>query len=137
MKFIEKLFAKNTSTKSNLAAHINLGREGESIARRFLLKKGLKFICSNFKFGTHEIDLIFQDKKLKILIFVEVKTRSDNTFGPPEDAINRKKQSNIKRAARDFLSQYPQFRTFDIRFDSISVVKKGETIVINHIENAF
>lgn len=137
VKFIEKLFARNIFHKSVPAAHVNLGKEGESIAKKFLSKKGLKFICANFRSGSYEIDIIFQDKKRRIIIFVEVKTRSDDTLGYPEEAINRKKQSNVKRAARVFLTQNPQFNTFDIRFDTISVIKKNETILINHIENAF
>ncbi|MGB9697635.1 MAG: YraN family protein [Ignavibacteria bacterium] len=115
----------------------NLGREGESIAREFLIKKGLKFVCSNFRFEGREIDLIFQDKRKRIIIFVEVKTRSDNSFGPPENAINKRKQANIKRAARDFLSQYKEFRAYDIRFDSVAIVSKETLHLINHIENAF
>lgn len=136
MKFIEKLFARNISTR-RLSYNLALGREGEFLAREYLLKKGLKLICSNFKFKNREIDLIFYDRKNKIIIFVEVKTRSDDFLGLPEDAINRRKQNNIKHAARDFLIQHPEFNSYDIRFDSVSVLKKGAAVYINHIENAF
>jgi len=136
VKFIGKLSVKSMFRKT-LTNYKDLGKEGENLARQFLIKKGLKFVCSNFLFQGREIDLIFIDKKKKIIIFVEVKTRSDDSFGPPENAINRKKQTNIKRAARDFLLQNKEFYSFDIRFDSVSVLKKDTSILINHIENAF
>lgn len=114
-----------------------LGNLGEKIAKDYLKSKGLKFIESNYKFLKKEIDLIFYDKKNKIIIFVEVKTRKSKVFGEPEDSINRFKQTNIRQAASGFLKNHSEFDEFDIRFDSVSVFMGNEKPEINHTENAF
>ncbi|MFA5404104.1 MAG: YraN family protein [Ignavibacteria bacterium] len=114
-----------------------LGDFGEAKAKEYLKTKGLKFIQSNFKYFKKEIDLIFYDKKNKIIIFVEVKTRMSKVFGEPEDAINHFKQINIRQAASGFLKNYPEYDEYDIRFDSVSVYMGNEKPEINHIENAF
>lgn len=114
-----------------------LGDFGEKKAKEFLKAKGLKFVQSNYKFFKKEIDLIFYDKKNKIIIFVEVKTRTSKEFGEPEEAINSFKQENIKQAATGFLKYYPEYEECDIRFDSVSVFTGGDAPEINHIENAF
>lgn len=115
----------------------DLGDYGEKKAKGFLKSKGLKFIQSNYKYFKKEIDLIFLDKKSKIIIFVEVKTRKSKDFGEPEEAINRIKQLNIRQAATGFLKNYPEYDEYDIRFDSVSVYMGNDIPEINHIENAF
>ncbi len=114
-----------------------LGDYGEKKAKQYLKAKGLKFIQSNYKYFKKEIDLIFCDKKNKIIIFVEVKTRNSKAFGEPEEAINRKKQINIRQAAEGYLKNNPEFDDFDIRYDSVSVFMGNDEAEINHIENAF
>ena len=114
-----------------------IGDYGENIAKKFLKKKGLKFIDSNFKFKNKEIDLIFSDKKNKIIIFVEVKTRSGRAFGEPEWAIDNFKQSYVRSAAKVFLMKNEEFENYDSRFDSVSVILSDQDPEINHIENAF
>ena len=82
-----------------MATTKDLGKWGEQFAKEELLKKGLKFIASNFTFKKLEIDLIFLDVKKNELIFVEVKTRSSDYFGDPEDAIHPAKQRNLRNCA--------------------------------------
>lgn len=114
-----------------------IGDFGEKKAKQYLKTKGLKFIQSNYKYFKKEIDLIFCDEKNKIIIFVEVKTRNSKAFGEPEEAINRKKQINIRQAAEGYLRNNSEFDDFDIRYDSVSVFMGNDEIEINHIENAF
>jgi len=114
-----------------------LGDLGEGIAKKFLKSKGLKFIESNFKFKNKEIDLIFCDKKNKIIIFVEVKTRTGKEYGEPERAINSYKQLNVRQAASVFIMKNDEYEKFDRRFDSVSVFMGNDKPEINHIENAF
>jgi putative endonuclease len=115
----------------------DLGDFGENKAKEYLKAKGLRFIQSNFKYFKKEIDLIFYDKKNKIIIFVEVKTRRSKDFGEPEEAINHFKQINIRQAAAGFLKYNPEYDEYDIRFDSVSVFMGSDVPEINHIENAF
>ncbi|MCX6164448.1 MAG: YraN family protein, partial [Ignavibacteriae bacterium] len=96
-----------------------LGDFGEIKAKEYLKAKGLKFIQSNFKYFKKEIDLIFYDKKNKIIIFIEVKTRTSKVFGEPEEAINHFKQINIRQAATGFLKYNPEYDDYDLRFDSV------------------
>ena len=115
----------------------DLGNLGESLAKKFLKKKGLKFIENNFKYYRKEIDLIFCDKRNKVLIFVEVKTRTGREYGEPENAINFYKQNNIRQGAVGFLQMNREYEEYDIRFDSVSVVIGKDKPDINHTENAF
>lgn len=114
-----------------------LGDYGETIAKKYLKEKGLKFIKSNYKFYKKEIDLIFCDKTNKIIIFVEVKTRRSKDFGEPETAINYIKQKNIRQAANAFTNNNEEYNDFDVRYDSVSVYMKNDKPEINHTENAF
>lgn len=121
----------------NIFGKKELGDFGEAEAKKFLKSAGLKFIQSNYKFKNKEIDLIFCDKKNKIIIFVEVKTRTGKSFGEPERAINRYKQLNVRQAARVFILQNDEYEKYDMRFDSVSVFMGSGKPEINHIENAF
>lgn len=114
-----------------------LGDFGETKAKEYLKAKELKFIQSNYRYFKKEIDLIFCDRKNKIIIFVEVKTRKSKAFGEPEESINYFKQVNIRQAATGFLKNNPEYDDYDIRFDSVSVFMGSDKPEINHIENAF
>ena len=69
--------------------HLRRGALGENAAKRHLKKQGLKFLTANFADKHGEIDLIFRETET--LIFVEVKTRTHETFSRPADAVDRPK----------------------------------------------
>ena len=48
-----------------------------------------------------EIDLIAQDGS--VLVFIEIKTRTTNAYGPPEASITQQKREHIKSASQAFL----------------------------------
>jgi len=77
------------------------GRQGEEAAKEFLIDKGFNFIEANFEVDIGEIDLIMSDKDW--LVFVEVKYKSDNRFGIPEEMIDKRKLAQIKRVAEIYL----------------------------------
>ncbi len=110
-----------------------IGSKGEDLAVKFLEGKGYRIISRNYKTPIGEIDIIAEDKGT--LVFVEVKTRSGNSFGYPFEAVNTKKQHKLKNLALLYLKK----KKIDcaVRFDvlSISIVKgKNE---IEHIKDAF
>ena len=112
------------------------GREGEEIAREFLIKKGFNLIQSNYTNVLGEIDLIMVDKD--ILIFVEVKLKVGDRFGHPEEMINKNKLSRIKRIAEGFLVMEAEAKKYEkYRIDAVCIVtdenKKVERIT--HYEN--
>ncbi len=111
-----------------------LGDRGEEIAKKFLEKKGLKFIDRNFRALGGEIDLIFYDKKSKEYVLVEVKTRCSDAFGDGLESITKSKFKKILSASRRFFFQ--ELRLAEIpffRIDAVSVRFQGEEFVCEHI----
>ncbi len=115
----------------------DLGKWGEQFAKEELIKKGLKFIASNYTFKKLEIDLIFLDVKKNELIIIEVKTRTSDYFGDPEDAIHIRKQKNLRNCANLFLKMNKEFVDCSIRYDSFAIIKLNDITKIRHIENSF
>ena len=109
-----------------------LGQEGEQIAANYLQKKGWKIHEMNYRYSRSEIDVIAS--KNELLIFVEVKARTNIAFGLPEESVDEKKAQNIMKGAEHYIAEKDW--KGNIRFDIISIVKK-ETMEIKHIEDAF
>ncbi len=88
----------------------------------------------NWRSGKKEVDIIiFKDG---IVVVVEVKTRSDQRYIFPEEAVDRKKQQHLKEAANAFLDSNREYR--DVRFDIVSVLLEGDAVKeIIHFEEAF
>jgi len=111
-----------------------IGKKGEDIAAEYLCAKGYQIVERNYKYGRNEIDLIAV--KDKMLLFVEVKTRTSITYGYPEKAVNRQKAANIKKAAGFYMEQVPEYPL--VRFDIVAVVAMPDgSHEIEHIEDAF
>ncbi len=97
-----------------------LGRWGEKRCQRFLKRKGLKTLTRNFSCKTGEIDLIMVDTD-RTIVFVEVRTRADETFGSVESSITFAKKTRLIRTARYFLATHDiDDRPF--RFDVVAIV---------------
>ena len=111
-----------------------LGKKGELIAEKFLIKNGYKIVCKNFYTPKGEIDIIAE--KNNEIIFIEVKTRTSLKFGTPAMAINYIKKKHIKLSAKIFLYLNQDIKYSSIRFDVIEVFVKDNRYMINHIKNA-
>lgn len=109
-----------------------LGQEGEQLAANYLKNKGWDILEMNYRYSRSEIDLIAS--KNSLLIFVEVKARTNTTYGLPEDFVDEKKDENIMKAADHYINEINWKE--NIRFDIISIIKK-KTMEIEHIEDAF
>ncbi|MBN1453146.1 MAG: YraN family protein [Anaerolineales bacterium] len=109
-----------------------VGAWGESIAAEYLEKRGYKIIARNVRTPYGEIDLIAE--KDGFTIFVEVKTRTSNSLGPPEISITPRKQEHMLSAAE----HYTQKNEIDHwQIDVIAVEGKVNTMPkITHFENA-
>jgi putative endonuclease len=116
-----------------MAEHNELGKKGEEIAQDYLARKGFKFLAKNWRYFRDEIDIValYMGK----IVFVEVKTRTTNMFGEPEEAVSKKKQKFLVRAADAYIQQ--NNRLEDARFDIVSVLLEEEKFHITHIEDAF
>jgi len=118
---------------SQTNAHIHTGKTGESIAARYLLEQGYVILHRDYRYKRAEIDLIAE--KDDLLVFIEVKTRSSDKFGYPEEAVNRRKERMLLNAAEVYIHQQKWRK--DVRFDIIAITLALPTPLIHHIEDAF
>jgi putative endonuclease len=111
-----------------------LGKKGEEVAIRFLKKNGYQVIKRNYVCKMGEIDIIAKEKDT--LVFIEVKTRTSTTFGPPQLAVNPKKQSQMSKVALNFLKE-KRLEDVKARFDVVAILlgPRGEEIEL--IRDAF
>jgi len=111
-----------------------LGSEGEDLAVRFLQKKGYRIVARNYKTPVGEIDIIARDGDT--IVFIEVKTRTDISFGYPFEAVNKRKRQKLKNLALLYLKR--QGKEFPVRFDVLSIFCMGNGKKdIEHIKDAF
>ena len=106
-----------------------LGVRGEKQACRYLQKSGYKILERNYKNPFGEIDIIA--KKDDIIAFIEVKTRLNENYGAPSEAVGSKRRFKYIKGAEYYF--YGREIDVTVRFDIIEILR-GE---INHIENAF
>jgi len=106
------------------------------MAARYLRENGHKILYRNFR-APHggEVDIVCRDKRHNELVFVEVKTRSEEIFGRPSDAVDQKKRALILRGAMKWLRML-DMPDITYRFDIVEVVM-GPPLEIRVIENAF
>ena len=113
-----------------------LGRWGEKRCQRYLKRKGLRKLVRNFSCKAGEVDLVMVDTDGGV-VFVEVKTRAGESFGPVESAVTAAKKARMKRAARYFLATH-KIENRPCRFDIVTVVLgQSGPAQIRHYENAF
>ena len=119
-----------------LADRKKLGQWGERRCESFLKKKGFKKLACSFSCRSGEIDLVMVDTEGSV-VFVEVRTKADESFGPPEESITYSKKEKLLRTARYFLATH-KIENRPFRFDVVTIVlgRKGRP-QIRHYENAF
>ncbi|HID92220.1 TPA: YraN family protein [Candidatus Gracilibacteria bacterium] len=122
--------------KNNPQNHRQIGDIGENQAVEFLEKLGYRILQQNFCIRGGEIDIIAKDGE--IFIFVEVKTRNNQSFGIPEESISPQKLKFIQRSISLYLKQrhLSEFDT-DFRIDLIAIESMKELSEIRHYKNAF
>ncbi|MEE9350467.1 MAG: YraN family protein [Flavobacteriaceae bacterium] len=116
-----------------MAEHNALGELGEQMAFNFLKKEGYTIVEKNWRFKKAEIDLIVQKKDT--LICVEVKTRSTDFFGDPQDFIDAKKIKLLVGAMNEYVESNDL--DVDVRFDVIAIIHNKYKTKLEHFEDAF
>ena len=116
-----------------MAQHNETGKQGEEEAVRYLREKGYEIMTRNYRYQHAEIDLIV--KRGKLLVFVEVKTRSNLSYGNPEEFVSYTKAKLVMKAAEQYI--FANDWLHDIRFDIIAVTLAGSELRVKHIEDAF
>lgn len=133
-------FEPKSLPNSNTA---EVGKIGEDLAAKFLIRRGLRLVCSNFKVPigrnirgaavSGEIDLIALDED--VLCFIEVKTRSSDEFASPLSAVDVRKQRQITRTARIYRKIF-NLQNFKFRYDAVSIIlQKEKSPNIEHFKN--
>jgi putative endonuclease len=110
-----------------------IGDKGEDIAIKFLKKQGYLILEKNYRTILGEVDIIAKDNET--IVFVEVKTRTNLTFGYPFEAINNQKIQKLKKVALSYLKRHNL--NLPIRFDILSIFLKDKIKEIHHIKDAF
>ncbi len=116
-----------------MADHNELGTTGENLAVALLRKKGYSILAENWRFGKYELDIVARIGDT--MVFVEVKTRSTDSFGDPSQSVSRAKQKRTIEAANAYLEK--NGIDLEARFDIISIVFSGGKTNLDHMEDAF
>ena len=113
------------------------GKIGEAEAEQYLLSHNYLLIDKNFKSKFGEIDIIARDMEKDEIVFFEVKSRTNNVFGTPAEAVNEAKRKHIFKTAEYFLYLYELEKEY-VRIDVIEVyLRADKAYKINHIRQAF
>ena len=108
-----------------------IGSEYEQKAMQYLMEKGYRILERNYRNRMGEIDIIALQKG--VIVFCEVKYRTTSAFGSPLEAVDWRKQDQIRKVARFYLMRHGRSEWTPCRFDVIAF--EGEQMT--HIENAF
>ena len=110
------------------------GKLGEKIGEDYLKEQGYQILERNVRSPFGEIDLVASDRGT--LVFVEIKTRRDVTFGFPEEAVGRRKRNQLVRLASWYLARHPKLRP-SVRFDVLAIQIDGGERNIRLVRDAF
>ena len=116
-----------------MAEHNSLGIRGEKIAIKMLKEKGYEILETNWRFLKAEIDVIATISD--ILVIVEVKTRTNQRYGNPEEFVTVTKQNLLIKAANAFIEE--RNSNSETRFDVVGITIKNIGHEIIHHEDAF
>ncbi|MFC1845048.1 YraN family protein [Thermodesulfobacteriota bacterium] len=116
-----------------------LGAKGEDLAIRYLKKRGYRIIERNYRVKLGEIDIIAEHGD--DLVFIEVKTRSDTSFGSPFESITKQKQKKLSKVALEYIGKKKCHQS-PARFDVVGIqFQKGSKsfrdATIELLQNAF
>lgn len=116
-----------------MAKHNELGELGEDLAVEELEKNGYEIVERNWRYKKAEIDIIA--RKNEVLAIVEVKTRSSDYFGDPQDFVNTKKIKMLVEAVNEYVNS--KDLDVEVRFDIIAIIINENKLTLEHLEDAF
>lgn len=100
------------------------GNKGEELAVQALEERGFNILERNWHFKYWEVDIIASRENR--LHFVEVKTRTNQKFGYPEESITRDKMQSLKNAAEVYQEKHPEWKY--IQFDVAAITLNGDKL---------
>ncbi len=118
-----------------MAQHLESGRIAERLARRFLEKRGLRLLASNYSCRYGELDLVMSHRQR--LVIVEIRYRRDRRFMTPGESISLVKRKRIARATLHFIQHNPRHQHQPVRFDVVSLSGPLDESRIDWMTGAF
>lgn len=116
-----------------MGAHNEFGKLGEQMAAEYLIRNGYKIRYRNYRYLKAEIDILAQ--KEGVLAVVEVKSRSSDELQEIAETVNKKKIGLLVSAADHYVIENDL--DVEVRFDIITILKKGKKFQLEHLEDAF
>jgi putative endonuclease len=117
-----------------LAKRPQIGQQAERLACQYLLRRGFEIVDRNVRMGRLELDVIARDGHL--LVFCEVRSRSDDRLMTPAQSIGPRKVFRVRQAAAQWLrANHPG--PVQVRFDVASVLFDVPGGRLNYLEGAF
>lgn len=116
-----------------MAKHNELGEFGEDLAVEELEKNGYEIVERNWRYKKAEIDIIA--RKNEVLAIVEVKTRSNDYIGNPQDFVTPKKIKMLVEAVNEYVVS--KDLEVEVRFDIIAIIINQNKLTLEHLEDAF
>lgn len=96
-----------------------LGDWAEQCANYHAQQQGFRLITQNYHCRGGELDLILV--KNQLLVFMEVKARSNQHYGLATEMLTTSKQKKMMIAIQHFLQHYPEYANYDYRFDLFAI----------------
>ena len=110
------------------------GARGEDLAATFLRRQGYRILERNYRCPLGEMDIIAREGKT--VVFIEVKTRSTDRFGPPQAAVGPQKQRRMTSVALCYLKARGWLEV-PARFDIAAVSTREAKETVTLYKNAF
>lgn len=114
--------------------NLNLGNRGEDIAISYLRGMGYRIIDRNYRGKLGEVDIIAKDRDT--LVFAEVKTRKNGSFGTPKMAVTKRKKRQLSKVALEYLKM-TGLSDVKCRFDVVAIQLDKGREGIEVVKNAF
>ena len=110
------------------------GVDGERLALAWLTSCGWLIEAHRFRIGRHDVHLVA--RRGNVVAFVEVKTRADDSFGSPLEAIGWRKRRSIGQVAEAWRLRHGRPGD-EYRFDIVTVVGSGAEQMVEHVADAW
>lgn len=121
------------------ATSVVIGATAELYAEQYLQQQGLITRMRNYRCKLGEIDLIMLEKQPRgnVLVFVEVRLRTNKRFAPAPETVDYRKQQKIIKTATRFLQEQKLYDKIACRFDVVALDQTGTAPPVQWIKNAF
>jgi putative endonuclease len=113
-----KLLSRSRKSPEPMTSKKTVGQRGEEIACKALKKRGYRILDKNFSCRQGELDIVAEDND--VVCFIEVKARSYEDYGLPEEAVTHWKKRKLLNTAFVYIEK-KKIKDRDMRFDIISV----------------